>query len=110
MKSLGLIGQEAHEINAANGWEVFTEKDWPENGPHNVPKLCNHMALVHSEVSEATEAIRHDDPANFNEELADIIIRVASIAYGMGIKLDVEVEMKMAKNATRGHKHGGKAV
>lgn len=110
MKSLKDIGSEAQAINQRNGWEVFAEQDWPENGPHNVPKLCTHMALVHSEVSEATEAIRHDDATNFAEELADVIIRVASIAYGLGIPLDAEVGAKLAKNATRGHKHGGKAV
>lgn len=110
MKSLAEIGHAAHEINAANGWEVFNEQDWPENGIHNVQKLCTHMALVHSEVSEATEAIRHYDHVNFGEELADIIIRVASIAFGMGIQLDREVETKLTKNAAREHKHGGKAV
>jgi NTP pyrophosphatase (non-canonical NTP hydrolase) len=108
--SLASIGQAAHEINTANGWEVFTPQDWPEKGRHSVLKLCTHMALVHSEVSEATEAIRHDDHINFAEELADIIIRVASIAHGLGISLDKEVKLKLKTNAGRGHRHGGKAV
>lgn len=73
-------------------------------------KLCTHMALVHSEVSEATEAIRHRDRENFDEELADVIIRVASIAAGLGSDLDAAITAKLAKNRTRGLHHGGKAV
>ncbi len=101
------IGREAHEINARNGWEVFTETDF---NPPNVPKLCTHMALVHSEVSEATEAIRHRDRENFDEELADVVIRVASIAHGLGTDLDAAIAAKLSKNRTRGLHHGGKAV
>jgi NTP pyrophosphatase (non-canonical NTP hydrolase) len=73
-------------------------------------KLCTHMALVHSEVSEATEAVRHRDRQNFDEELADVVIRVASIAHGLGTDLDSAITAKLAKNRTRGLHHGGKAV
>ena len=68
------------------------------------------MALVHTEVSEATEAVRHRDAENFREELADTIIRVASIAYGMGLDLEGAINLKLAKNRTRGLRHGGKSV
>jgi len=112
MTSLKDIGSEAHAINQKNGWEVFTEQDWPQHRADKEPvqKLCTHMALVHSEVSEATEAVRKIDRANFEEELADVIIRVASIAFGMGIDLGSAVETKLAVNATRGLHHGGKTV
>lgn len=125
MKQMTLeqIGRTAHEINAANGWEVFAPYNWPhasldedagEKVYHNeqdcVRFLCTHMALVHSEVSEATEAIRHRNRANFDEELADVVIRVASIAYGLGIDLEAAIWAKLQKNATRGLHHGGKAV
>lgn len=115
------IGREAHEINAGNGWDVFKPADFPADvqpvtnpevitDKHKVRFLSTHMALVHSEVSEATEAIRHRDRANFDEELADVLIRVASIAYGLGTDLDAVVAAKLAKNRTRGLHHGGKAV
>ncbi len=106
------IGKEADSINAANGWETFETLDFPCDGSDhlNVPKLCTHMALVHSEVSEATEAIRNRDYTNFCEEMADVVIRVASICYGLGIDLDSEIVAKLEKNKGRGHKHGGKAV
>lgn len=109
------IGREAQDINYKNGWDVTKPEDW--HHPHKELKpaisvhfLCTHMALVHSEVSEATEAIRLRDRQNFEEELADVIIRVASIATGLGIDLDANITAKLAKNRTRGLHHGGKAV
>jgi NTP pyrophosphatase (non-canonical NTP hydrolase) len=119
--TLQQIGREAHEINTGNGWDAFTPADWPAevtpitnpeaiNDRAKVRFLCTHMALVHTEVSEATEAIRHRDRENFDEELADVIIRVASIAHGLGSDLDAAITAKLAKNRTRGLHHGGKAV
>jgi len=110
--SINKIGKEAHEINEGNGWSVFATSDWPKTHVETtrINALCTHMALVHTEVSEATEAIRHFDRANFDEELADVIIRVASIAHGLGTDLDSAIETKLAKNRKRGWHHGAKAV
>jgi NTP pyrophosphatase (non-canonical NTP hydrolase) len=105
------LGREAHQTNTANGWDVFHPADWPMDGEKGkVRFVLTHMALIHTEVSEATEAVRHRDAANFAEELADILIRVTSVAYGLGINLDETVKAKMAKNRTRGLHYGGKAV
>jgi NTP pyrophosphatase (non-canonical NTP hydrolase) len=110
------IGHMAHNINAANGWEVFASQDWvgkDDTRDGNLTRtrfLCTHMALVHSEVSEATEAIRHRDRDNFDEELADIIIRVTSIAHGLGTDINAAIQAKLLKNEGRGFRHGGKAV
>lgn len=109
LMSIKAIGHEAHVINKANGWEVFSPDDW-SHGDINVRFLLTHMALVHSEVSEATEAVRHRDRENFDEELADIIIRVASIAHGLGTDLNAVIAAKLARNKTRGLHHGGKTV
>ena len=113
--SLLQLGHLAHQINAGNGWDTFRPEMWDEeNQPpfsrEDLRFLCTHMALVHSEVSEATEAIRKHDRANFDEELADVLIRVVSIAYGLGTDLDAAVAAKLAKNRNRGLHHGGKAV
>lgn len=106
------IGQEAHTINKHNGFDVFWPHSWPEDDKERakIHLLCTHMALVHTEVAEATEAVRHLDRANFDEELADVIIRVTSIASGLGIDLEPIVMDKMARNAQRGLRHGGKSV
>lgn len=109
------LGRVAHAINAGNGWDTFRPEMWSiENQPpfsrEDLRFLCTHMALVHTEVAEATEAIRKHDRDNFDEELADVLIRVVSIAYGLGTDLDKVVAAKLEKNTKRGLHHGGKAV
>jgi hypothetical protein len=116
MSTLHEIGREAHEINASNGWEVFAAHNWPTKEMWETDRLnCvrfigTHIALIHSEVSEAMEGLRALDRQNFDEELADVIIRVASIAHGLGTDLETVIAKKLAKNRTRGLRHGGKAV
>lgn len=106
------LGREAHEINELNGWKTFNTHSWPDGHTDReaVHFLLAHIALVHSEASEALEAVRKHDRENFDEEMADVIIRVASIAYGLGTDLDSVIAAKLAKNRTRGLHHGGKAV
>lgn len=97
----------------------------------DIPRL---LCLVHSEVSEALEAHRSDlyctmpiyndaEKAEalinnsyfeayikntFEDELADIILRVMGIAHSKGIDLEFHIRAKMNYNASRAHKHGGK--
>ena len=102
------LGHEIREINKANGWRVTTPSEWDgEVHPREVPAI---LALVHSEVSEALEAFRNRDRANFEEELADVLIRVLDLAIGLGIDMDEAVAAKLAKNRARGFRHGGKVV
>jgi NTP pyrophosphatase (non-canonical NTP hydrolase) len=68
------------------------------------------LALIHSEVSEALEAFRVGDRENFEEELADIAIRLLDLAGGLHINLDQRIAEKMEKNRKRGFRHGGKAL
>lgn len=103
---LAHLGQEIREINASNGWNVTRKSDWYDD-PYKVPAI---LALIHSEVSEALEAFRAGDLENFGEELADVLIRVLDCAPGLGIDLDEEVRIKLAKNRERGYRHGGKRV
>lgn len=110
----------AHENSKAKGW---WDNCCVESGELLldcvkvlVPeKLC----LIHSEVSEALEDYREGammcmtsletgKPTGFPSELADILIRVADLAGALCIDLEAEVKQKMAYNATRPHRHGGK--
>lgn len=45
-------------------------------------------------------------PVGIAFELADLVIRAANFAGEHGIDLDRAIELKMAYNATRPHKHG----
>lgn len=72
---------------------------WPKGR-----NLGEHLCLIHSEVSEALEALREDKP--MDEELADIMIRVADLAGYLHIDLELAIRRKMDFNETRPHKHG----
>lgn len=105
MGALATLGQVILVINEANGWNITRPEDW-----HDTYKIPGVLALIHSEVSEALEAFRHDQREHFPEELADILIRVLDCAAGLGIDLDSAVAMKLEKNRHRGVRHGGKRV
>jgi len=64
------------------------------------------LMLIVSELGEAMEALRHGDFLNFDEELADVMIRMGDMCGGLGIDLEYAIEKKMAVNAKRPHKHG----
>ena len=99
------IGSEIIEINTANGWNVTKPEDWQDT--YKVPGV---LALIHSEVSEALEAFRIDDKAHFEEELADVFIRLLDCSTGLGLDLESAVKAKMAKNRQRAFRHGGKRL
>lgn len=116
------LGKEIHENNVKKGF-YDDEK--------NIGEM---LALVHSEVSEALEADRegryckhganyatfHEDDENFkatfrttvkdtfDDELADIMIRVMDLANFKGIDLEAHIKCKMRYNSLREHKHGKK--
>ena len=72
------------------------------------------IALMHSELSEALEALREGNPpskkaegfTSLEEELADVVIRIMDFAGGNNLHLAEAILTKMTYNATRPHKHG----
>lgn len=104
-RELIAMGGDIQETKIAKGWTVTTLDSW---GDEN--QIPADLALIHSEVSEALEAFRKDDRDGFAEELADVMIRVIGLAYGLEIDLGGQVVAKMAKNRERAFKHGGKKL
>ena len=67
----------------------------------NIPEK---IALIHSEISEAFEAYRHnniDGQDGFKEELGDALQRILHLAGVLGFDLEKEVLKKMAANKNR---------
>lgn len=78
------------------------DKGWYDGSESNAV----YLALIHSEVSEALEADRIGDYENFQEELADICIRVFSFAGANNIDLEKRILEKMESNELRPYMHG----
>ena len=101
--------------------------------PGQTPNIGEKLMLIVSECSEALEALREDKFAKdaaeqfafdlehyteeafkanykntFEDELADVLIRVADLAGYMGIDLETHVELKMRYNRGRERLHGKK--
>lgn len=124
---MGNIKELSKEINKINH-----EKGFWDNGIDIPQKL---MFIV-SEVSEAMEADRKDKSSSYygmrdsegnlyegvasdelfeaqikdtyEDELADVAIRLFDLAYEQGIDLEFHIKAKMNYNSNRPHMHGGK--
>lgn len=114
------IQARAHSINRANGWwddrDQYLQSGLPNAHAHTV---CSLIGLAHTEFSEAIEAARKhpqsswSDPATKDtlvRELAGAIVRTMDIAHAFGLPLADAILAELEHNATRGHRHGGKAA
>ena len=66
------------------------------------------LMLIVSELGEALEADRNGDKENFNEEIADTVIRIFDLCGHYKIDLEKEILKKYKKNKKRPYKHGKK--
>ena len=93
--SFTIAAMTAHNIAQSKGW-------W--NSDRNDGEM---IALMHSELSEALEGIRHGNPASehipeftaVEEEFADVIIRIMDTAHVRGYRVAEAIVEKMKFNA-----------
>jgi NTP pyrophosphatase (non-canonical NTP hydrolase) len=89
--------KECHRIAKLKGW-------WDEE--RNEGEL---IALMHSELSEALEAMRNQSTKNsIAEELADCCIRIFDYCGAKDIDLEKALLKKIKYNKTRPYRHGKK--
>lgn len=99
------LAEDIHEMAVEKGW-------WSQ--PREVPEI---LMLVVSELAEALEEWRvgkeaiyylGDKPEGFEIEIADAFIRLLDLVAYKGIDIEQAIFKKMAYNATRPFRHGGK--
>ena len=120
MTNLNEISKQVYEANKLKGFDVKNEN------------IGQTLCLIHSEISEALEAIRKDKHASlllfdrntivhnvdfetvfkaeikdtFEDELADTFIRLMDLVGALEIDIDMHIELKRRFNSLREFKHG----
>lgn len=106
------------EIEFLNGYRCLEEEIHKNavnhgfwEGERNFGEL---ISLIHSELSEALEAMRAGNPKskkissfkNVEEELADAVIRIMDLSCGLRLDVAGAIIEKMKYNLKRPYKHG----
>lgn len=136
-EALNTLQQFCADNAAASGWDelpelatrLINERIRPE-----FPEVANYldstmnsqdMQLIGDEVTEAHEELRSGramdeqylnggpgkelKPEGIPSEMADVLIRILHVMGRKKVPLGTVVKGKLAYNATRGHRHGGRS-
>lgn len=111
-----------HENSVNKGfWPTKSDSTGPGEIDYAARNKGEMIALMHSELSELLEAVRHDGSARHEHklvdihcpeftseeiELADLIIRALDYAKGFKLRVGEAIIAKHKYNTTREYKHG----
>lgn len=118
--SLNKLAKDINAINEANGFNDDVVSDDFVAGL----LIDRRLLLTVGELIEAQEELRagrqvhevyytkdkngNDKPEGFGPEVADALIRIFHLCGALKLDIGALVTQKLAYNATRGYKHGGK--
>ena len=124
IESVEQIQAWAHAVNRKNGFWIARDQ-LQLLGENNglgrqmmIQLALANVALIHSEPSEAVEAIRKQDPSTWASvekdtlvsELAGTVVRIMDLCQALGLPLGGAIVAEITRNESRGYMHGGKAA
>jgi hypothetical protein len=127
IEGLRSVSTWSHSVNQHNGFweelELLRSLANSAGGPDLRVKMVREIvlgriALIHSEQSEAVEAVRKQDPAtwsstekdSFVSEMAGTVVRIMDLCEWLGVPLAEAIVAEVQRNEKRGYRHGGKAA
>lgn len=114
--NLAELTKEIHGLAVSKGWW----SEFENLGEASISTIvASKIALIHSELSEALEAVRdgcygmvviNNKPEGVVVELADTIIRILDLCGALDLDIEEALSKKIEYNKTRPYKHGGKKI